>query len=209
MKSQHNVTVHSPGAGPHKPSGNKRRARAAMTAILVALLATLAALVWMATDVDLPWLPNAHARRTPKPRAAVAGMLQGKVVAIADGDTLTLLVDREQHRVRLYGIDAPEKKQAFGDRSKQVLAACAFGQQATVKTHGHDRYQRVIGEVFVAGRSCNLAQVELGMAWWYRKYAAADRVIAAAEVDARRDRRGLWRDPAPVPPWDFRRARKR
>jgi endonuclease YncB( thermonuclease family) len=124
----------------------------------------------------------------------------GKVVGVADGDTLTVLdALKHQHKIRLSGIDAPEGGQAFGNRSKEALSDCAFGKQATVDGDKSDRYGRRVGKVMVNSVDCNLRQVELGLAWHFVKYA-----YAAAEVAARAAKRGLWIDPHAMPPWDWR-----
>ena len=137
--------------------------------------------------------------------------LVGKVVKVADGDTVTVLDGNQvQHRVRLTGIDAPESRQAFGKRSREALVALVAGRQVEVEWHKRDRYQRLVGKVIVDGTDANLAQLRAGLAWWYRQYAReqtpADRAIyAAAEAKAQADQRGLWVDRDPVPPWDWRK----
>ncbi len=108
------------------------------------------------------------------------------------------------------GIDAPEKKQPFGNRSKESLSELAFDKTVNVETSKQDRYGRQIGKVLVNGRDVNLVQVERGMAWFYRQYQRDQspndrRLYEAAEDAARSDKRGLWRDADPVPPWEFRR----
>lgn len=134
----------------------------------------------------------------------------GKVVGIADGDTVTVLDDlNRQYKVRLAGIDAPEKGQPFGQRSKRALSECAFGKSASVEGYKVDRYGRLVGKVHVNGVDCNLRQVERGLAWHYKQYVReqqeADRIqYDAAEAAARRDRLGLWQDATPIAPWDFR-----
>lgn len=140
--------------------------------------------------------------------------MEGIVVAIADGDTITLLdATKTQHKVRLAGIDAPEKKQAFDNVSWQWLGGLVFQRTVTVEYTKSDRYGRLIGKVSVADRDANLAQVTAGMAWHYKKYAKeqrlADRVsYAEAEHDARTAHHGLWQDAPSIPHWDFReRAR--
>ena len=140
--------------------------------------------------------------------------IQGKVVGILDGDTITVLdSDQVQHRVRLSGIDAPEKRQAFGQRSKQALSDCAFDKQTVIEGTKFDRYKRLIGKVVVNGQDCNLNQVKLGMAWHYKKYQKEqpiqERLAYAAEEDtARLGKLGLWSEPNPIPPWDFRHPAK-
>jgi endonuclease YncB( thermonuclease family) len=145
---------------------------------------------------------------------ADADALTGKVVGVADGDTITVLDDTNtQHKIRLSGIDAPEKKQPFGQRSKQSLSDLVFSKTVTVETGKTDRYGREVGKVLVDGLDANLEQVKRGMAWHYKAYereqSAIDRkVYAEAENEAKAARRGLWADADPVPPWEFRHQRK-
>lgn len=128
---------------------------------------------------------------------AIAETITGKVVAVADGDTLTVMdSNRVHHKIRLAGIDAPEKAQAYGQRSKESLSELAFGREVAVETYKRDRYGREIGKVHVAGRDVNLIQVERGMAWWYRTYqteqSANDRLLyesAEGSAQAGRDAR--------------------
>jgi endonuclease YncB( thermonuclease family) len=139
-----------------------------------------------------------------------AQILVGEVVAIADGDTLTVLdADRLQHKIRLAGIDAPERKQPFGQRSRQMLADLVFRKHVEVMTEKKDRYGRTIGKVIYQGRDVNLILVSEGMAWHYKRYAReqdpSDRKLyALAEEEARAQRKGLWSDPQPIPPWSWR-----
>ena len=114
------------------------------------------------------------------------GNLEGKVVRIADGDTITVLVDQKQVRVRLSAIDAPERGQDFCQRSRQALADLVFGKEVSTETHGKDRYVRVIGDVFVGGKPVNEMLVRQGWAWNFVKYSKSPRRQARAE------RRGLW-----------------
>lgn len=136
--------------------------------------------------------------------------IAGRVVGVSDGDTITVLDNqRVQHKVRLQGIDAPEKKQPFGQRSKEHLSNQVFNRFVTVQYEKRDRYQRLVGKVMHDGVDVNLGMVSVGFAWHYKEYekeqSFADRAAyAAAEDDARRARRGLWADPRPVPPWEFR-----
>lgn len=143
-----------------------------------------------------------------------AATINGQVISIADGDTITILdATHGQHKVRLSGIDAPEKKQAFGQRSKQSLADLAFNQRVTVEWSKRDRYGRIVGKVLLpSGVDANLQQIKRGMAWHYkqdeREQPPEDReTYAAAEKDAREARVGLWQDAQPVPPWEFRKPR--
>ncbi len=146
--------------------------------------------------------------------SAHAEILEGRVVSVHDGDTVTVL-DRHktQFHVRLAGIDAPELGQPFGRRSKEALAQRVFQQEVTVDWDKRDRYQRLVGKVWIHQADANLAQVQDGLAWHYKDYAkeqsAADRVeYAAAETQARQAGRGLWQQPDPVAPWVYRKQRK-
>lgn len=143
-----------------------------------------------------------------------AETITGRVVGIADGDTVTVLdAQKVQHKIRLAGIDAPEKAQPFGNRSKVSLSDLAFDKMVTVESDKRDRYGREVGKVLVDGRDVNLIQVERGMAWHYKAYereqSPSDRKLYdAAESDAKAARRGLWRDAEPTPPWEFRKAKR-
>ena len=136
----------------------------------------------------------------------------GKVVKIADGDTVTVLDrNRVQHRIRLTGIDAPERKQAFGSRSKQSLSKLVFSKTVIVRTNRRDRYGRVLGKLLINGMDVNKEQIRRGMAWhaYLRDQTAVDRVTyAEIEKNARKEQRGLWVDPSPLPPWKWRKLRK-
>ncbi len=145
--------------------------------------------------------------------ADAANFLQGRVVGVSDGDTITVLDDtRTQHRIRLVGIDAPEKRQAFGQASKQSLSGMVYGKDVSVLWEKQDRYGRILGKVMrLPWGDVNLAQVKAGMAWHYKHYMAdqsrEDQVAyATGEVTARQARIGLWADAGPTPPWDWRRA---
>lgn len=154
------------------------------------------------------------------PLAGIAENLSGRVVYVQDGDTLTLLdPDKRQHRIRIAGIDAPEKAQPFGNRSRQNLASMAHGQEAIADCPKTDRYGRKVCKVWVQPSDCptcgktldvGYAQISAGMAWWYRAYvkeqSAEDRGrYESEENDARLRKRGLWVDDSPVPPWEWRR----
>ena len=141
---------------------------------------------------------------------ANADELRGYVIGVTDGDTLTLLVDQQPHKVRIVGLDAPERHQPFGERSKQNLADLAFNKNAIADCPKKDRYKRDLCKLVVAGQDVGLKQITDGMAWWYRKYAheqtPADRVVyEQAEVMARKGRLGLWVDGDAVPPWEWRK----
>jgi endonuclease YncB( thermonuclease family) len=140
--------------------------------------------------------------------------LSGRVVRIADGDTITLLdASNTQHRIRLQGIDAPESKQDFGTQSKKSLSGMIFGKDVEVVYDKTDQYGRLVGKILLEGRDINLQQVRSGMAWHYKEYereqSTEDRELyARAEDEARSARRGLWTDANPVEPSEFRREER-
>jgi endonuclease YncB( thermonuclease family) len=138
----------------------------------------------------------------------------GKAVHIADGDTITVLdSDQVQHKIRLHGIDAPEKAQAFGAKAKEALAEKVHERTVRVVWKEKDRYGRIVGDVHLADplagdRNINIEMVRDGYAWWYRSYAPKSKWLEEAETEARNERRGLWRDKNPEPPWEFRKKKR-
>nr|WP_298419658.1 thermonuclease family protein [Hylemonella sp.] len=142
---------------------------------------------------------------------ALSATYTGRVVAISDGDTLTVLdAKQRQHKIRLAGIDAPEKRQAWGQRAQQFLGERVFQRVVRVEVSKTDRYGREIGKVLLDGDDINLELVRAGLAWHYRAYereqpADEREQYAEAEQRARERRQGLWSDTQPVAPWDFRR----
>lgn len=127
-------------------------------------------------------------------------------MGITDGDTITVLTAaKESVKVRLYGIDTPEPRQAFGNRAKQELSDLVFGRVVIVEVKQKDRYGRTIGLLTVNGVPVNQEMVRRGFAWSYRDYAKKDVELAKAEADAKNAKRGLWADKTPLPPWEFRR----
>lgn len=156
---------------------------------------------------------------------AQADSTRGRVIAVADGDTVTLLdAEHHLHRIRVAGIDAPEKKQDFGELSKLSLAALVFNRDVDVVGDKMDRYGRRVGKIMAADPSCEfppcpktldagLAQIKSGMAWWYRQYAKEQSVedraaYEQAEVEARLQLRGLWIAGCPAPPWEWRNKKR-
>jgi micrococcal nuclease len=136
--------------------------------------------------------------------SAAAEEFTARVVGVTDGDTLRVFHANHQETVRLVGVDAPEKRQAYGDRAKRFTADLAFDRTVTVRTAGRDRNGRLLGEVVLPdGRSLNQELVRAGYAWWFRKYSRDGR-LARLEEEARASRRGLWADEAPQAPWDYR-----
>ena len=132
----------------------------------------------------------------------------GRVVGIIDGDTIEVLHHQQAKRIRLSGIDCPEKSQAFGQKAKDAVADLAFGKEVTIQTHGKDKYKRTLGDVILPdGMNLNQELVKQGWCWWYRTYAPGDTVLEGLEKETQEAKKGLWADPQPVPPWVYRKVR--
>ena len=136
--------------------------------------------------------------------------LSGRVVRIVDGDTIVIDAGRERHRVRLASIDAPERNQPWGDASTRELRRQFAGQEVVVEWSKKDRWERLIGIVRLDGEDMNLHWVERGLAWHFKRYAGEQnpedrQAYSEAEQAAQSARRGMWSDPEPVPPWDWRK----
>ncbi|MDQ3582137.1 MAG: thermonuclease family protein [Pseudomonadota bacterium] len=138
---------------------------------------------------------------------AYASIYEGKVVGVSDGDTLTVLISGRQTKVRLVEIDAPEKRQPFGERSKQSLSDLVYGKRVKVSQQDRDRYGRVVGRVYTESLDVNAEQIKRGVAWIYRIYNR-DRSLLALEYEARGAKRGPWIDPNPIPPWEYQQGGK-
>jgi micrococcal nuclease len=133
----------------------------------------------------------------------------GKVIGVADGDTITVLHEQRPERIRLYGIDCPEKRQAFGKKAKLFISHLAFGKTADVEPLTRDRYGRTIALVRVDNVELNEKLIEEGLAWVYLAYCKSSRCHdwEILQLKAREGKHGLWQDTSPVPPWEFRRHR--
>jgi len=143
------------------------------------------------------------------PLGASAEQFTGKVVGISDGDTVSVLREGKAVKVRLHGVDTPEKAQAFGTQARKFTSDAAFQQTVTVVVQTTDRYGRLVGDILLPdGRSLNQELVKAGMAWWYRPYAPNDIMLAQLEAEARAARRGLWADAHPIPPWEWRKGQR-
>jgi len=140
-----------------------------------------------------------------------AKTIEGLVVGVADGDTITVLDQQKNtYKIRLQGIDAPEKKQAFGEKSKQSLHDLVHGKQVRIEYDKEDKYGRIVGKITLDDLDICLQQLGLGMAWHYKKYqneqSVADRVVYNdAELKSKSLKLGLWADETPMPPWEFRK----
>jgi endonuclease YncB( thermonuclease family) len=136
--------------------------------------------------------------------------LQGKVVTVLDGDTIIVLNENKKtFKVRFKGIDAPEKSQAFGQQAKQKLSSLIFDRNVSVEWQERDRYQRILGKVENNGQDICLKMIETGYAWHYKRFQESqqpsDRLsYTEAENRSRQQKIGLWHDPNPIPPWDYR-----
>lgn len=134
-------------------------------------------------------------------------------MGVTDGDTITVVdAAQTQHKVRLSGIDAPEKGQPFGRASKDLLSRLVFDREVVVTYDKSDQYGRLVGRVLVNGSDANLAQIRAGLAWHYKKYQREQQVderqdYAKSEGHARKDKVGLWSDVNAVPPWEYRRRK--
>ncbi len=133
--------------------------------------------------------------------------IRGQVVSIQDGDTITVLAGKTSYRIRLDGIDCPEKNQAFGNVARQFTSELAFGKQVKVTYEDKDRYGRYLGTVRLPdGRNLNRELLKAGLAWQYKDDESP--VLATLEFQARQARKGLWADKNPIPPWEFRRRQR-
>lgn len=136
---------------------------------------------------------------------AIAAEVAGIVKTVADGDTLRMQIDRKLQKIRLYGIDAPEIGQEFGTEARDFVREQTSGRTVNVERIGSDSYGREVAIVRIPdGRSLNTELVRQGYAWWSRRHAPDNLELADAEREARAQKRGLWRQAEPVPPWVWR-----
>ena len=132
---------------------------------------------------------------------------EAKVIAVHDGDTITVRTD-ETIKIRINGIDAPELKQPFGQASKQAMSSLVFGKTVTVKPEKKDRYGRLLARVEIAGKDTSVKMVETGMAHWYEQYAKRDTELQSAQTKAKSAKLGIWSVPDAIAPWEFRKQKK-
>jgi endonuclease YncB( thermonuclease family) len=138
-----------------------------------------------------------------------AQTLQGKVVRVADGDTITILdATNAQNKVRLNKIDAPEKSQAFGEVSRKHLASMVASKNVQVEWTKKDKYGRILGDITIGTTNVNLRMVQDGLAWHFKAFDNT-KEFAQAEIEAREKKIGLWKDANPIPPWEFRKKSNR
>ena len=136
--------------------------------------------------------------------AAPPQTVEGKVVRIVDGDTVDILVNRKPARIRLYGIDAPERGQPYSTQAKRQLGDWIAGEHVRAIIVDRDRYGRAVARIQYRGNDISERMVGAGLAWWYRQHSQKDRALQSLEQQARKQRKGLWAQPA-VPPWEWRK----
>jgi endonuclease YncB( thermonuclease family) len=134
---------------------------------------------------------------------------EGRVVKVFDGDTIEVLRGRSTERIRLYGIDCPERGQDFGERARQFTSRMVFGKNVEVIPEDRDQFGRAVSWVRVGNSSLNHALVKEGLAWHYKRYAGQENELAELEANARKQKVGLWSHKNPTAPWEFRRRQER
>jgi endonuclease YncB( thermonuclease family) len=130
--------------------------------------------------------------------------INGSVVSITDGDTITILKENQEYKIRLNGIDSPESSQAFGQKAKDYISLLIFSKNVDVNIVGKDVYNRYLGDVYVEGLYVNSEIIKAGYAWHYKEYSK-DTNLAFLEEQARKKKVGLWQDNNPTPPWEYRK----
>ena len=146
-------------------------------------------------------------RQSPAPSTVTTttdnpNIFKGECVGVSDGDTIKVLRDGKEVKIRLFGIDCPEKTQAFGQRAKQFTSSLIFGKQVTVDIKDTDRYGRLVCKISIDSTDVNQAIVDAGFAWAYTQYS---KEYVENERRAREAKRGLWSDKNPTPPWNYRK----
>lgn len=132
---------------------------------------------------------------------------EGHCIAVRDGDSLEVLTGTRTLQIRLHGIDSPERGQPFSNVARRRTTELAQGRRVRVEVRDRDRYGRLVARVFVDDQDLSLQLVREGLAWHYTRYSSDPR-LESGERQARSEKKGLWREPDPVPPWEFRRARR-
>lgn len=138
----------------------------------------------------------------------VAETITGKVISVTDGDTIKILDEKNKvYKIRLNDIDAPEKKQAFGNKSKENLSKYIAGKNVRVEYYKLDRYKRILGTVYFKDKDINKQQIIDGYAWVYKKYSKNNEYINQERI-SKNHKRGLWKDEKPIEPWEYRKMKK-
>jgi endonuclease YncB( thermonuclease family) len=167
-------------------------------------VAILAVLLLVSMERLAPPKAGRSASRSPR----ITRPWSDRCVGVADGDTISVMYKGREVRIRLNGVDSPERNQAFAAVARQFTSDMVFGKVVTVNPTATDRYGRTVADVLMPnGESLNEALVGAGLAWWFRRYAPNNTRLQELEAEARQAKRGLWRDANPIPPWEFRQGR--
>ncbi len=141
---------------------------------------------------------------------AEAFSFNGEVVGVLEGSAIEVVRLGKAQRIHLYGLDCPEKGQPYGDDVKPAVSALVFAMEVTVEPHGKDKYGRIMADVLLAdGTNVSHVLVKEGRCWWARKSAPDDAELERLELEAREAKKGLWEDPEPIPPWEFRKTQRK
>jgi micrococcal nuclease len=136
-------------------------------------------------------------------------LAESPIVSVLDGDTIEILHNRHTERVRLSGIDCPERGRPFGTRAKQAVSALIFGKDVIPPDPRQNKYGRTLANMLLPdGTNVNHELVKQGWCWWYRKYAPGNTVLEGLEKEAREGQKGLWAGPRQVPPWEWRKFKR-
>ena len=140
----------------------------------------------------------------------VSNLLLGyRVIHVSDGDTITIMMDGEKQKIRLYGIDTPEINQSFGTEAKQFLSDQILNKEVEIVIKDTDRYKRLVAIVYFNNKSMNEVLLKEGWAWWYEAYAKKEYKYKELQEEAQKKKRGMWRNKGNIPPWEFRRMKKK
>ena len=131
-----------------------------------------------------------------------------KVIKVNDGDTITIMMNGEKQKIRLYGIDTPEINQSFGTEAKQFLSDQILNREVEIEVKDTDRYKRLVAIVYLNNKSMNELLLKEGWAWWHETYAKKEYKYKELQEEAQRRKRGMWRNKGNIPPWEFRKMKK-
>lgn len=144
-----------------------------------------------------------------RPDESVGTVFEGKCVGVIDGDTIRVMHSGYEEKIRLFGVDAPEKSQPYGNAAKKFTSEMVFGKIVKVDVKDYDRYGRTVAKVIALnGKTLNSEIVRAGLAWWYERYAPYDNELQQLEQNAKNAKRGLWKEPNPTAPWDYREKQR-
>lgn len=145
----------------------------------------------------------------PAEQSPVSFDIVGRVVRVADGDTISVLDgNKNQYKIRFFGIDTPEYDQPYGDAASKALAQQLANKTVGIVVKDVDRLGRTVGVVYLDGVNINVEMVKSGHAWWYQHYAGSSRALQMAQGHAQANHLGIWKTPEPIAPWDWRRGKR-